>query len=76
MTRRPIREAYEVGGAIRRHCPLCDASPGQWCVDPRGRIRRVPCVRRGAVEKEPDSSSPEARDYSEPLHQSLGGEYT
>ena len=71
MTRQPIRAAYEQTGALRRHCPMCDASPGQWCVDPRGRIRRVPCVRRGVVEKESDSRSTDhARDYSEPMHPS------
>lgn len=48
MTRRggPIRQAYEATGALRRPCPMCDAGPFQWCIDPRGRLRRVPCVLR------------------------------
>lgn len=48
MTRRgvPVRAAYEQTGALRRPCPQCDASPFQWCIDPRGRLRRVPCVLR------------------------------
>jgi hypothetical protein len=76
VTRRPIRAAYEANGALRRDCPQCDAGPGQWCIDPRGRLRRVPCVLRTRSEvvdtmdvtfgSEPDSRSTTAVDFSEP----------
>ncbi|WP_456085470.1 zinc finger domain-containing protein [Mycobacterium pinniadriaticum] len=42
----PVRAAYEQYDALRRDCPMCDAGPGQWCITPRGRLRRVPCVLR------------------------------
>lgn len=48
----PIRVAYLQGGALGRPCPMCDAGPGQWCINPRGRLRRVPCVLR-ATETAP-----------------------
>lgn len=46
MNPQPIRAAYHQDNAIGRPCPQCDAGPGQWCVTPRGRLRRVPCVLR------------------------------
>ncbi|MEH3131622.1 MAG: hypothetical protein PGN27_16870 [Mycolicibacterium neoaurum] len=49
MTREPIRAAYDQNGALDRDCPQCDAGPQQWCVDPRGRLRRVPCVLRARI---------------------------
>jgi len=42
----PNWAAYQFNGAHQRHCPMCDASPNQWCIDSRGRLRRVPCVTR------------------------------
>ncbi|AHC27824.1 MULTISPECIES: hypothetical protein [Mycobacteriaceae] len=49
MTRIPIHAAYEQNGALDRGCPQCDAGPRQWCIDSRGRIRRVPCVLRTRI---------------------------
>lgn len=69
MTRQPIREAYEETGALRRECPMCDAGPGQWCIDPRGRLRRVPCVLRTRTDRSSSSSEDVgdlAIDFSEP----------
>ncbi|SDC25701.1 hypothetical protein SAMN04488581_0397 [Mycolicibacterium neoaurum] len=77
MTRDPIRVAYEQNGALDRDCPQCDAGPQQWCVDPRGRLRRVPCVLRtripGQVSRVVDADNPdrsgnnaEVVDFSEP----------
>lgn len=57
MTRQPIRIAYEETGALRRPCPTCDAAPFQWCVDSRGRLRRVPCVTR-TVERHLSQQTP------------------
>lgn len=68
VTRQPIRAAYEAGGAIRRHCELCDAGPDQWCIDPRGRIRRVPCVTRTRPQDRVSDATPTAVDFSEPRH--------
>lgn len=74
MTRTPIRAAYEQNGALDRDCPQCDAGPQQWCVDPRGRLRRVPCVLRTRLR---DTASPartefpqepRSLDFSEPRH--------
>lgn len=67
MTRRPIRAAYEETGALRRECPMCDAGPGQWCVDQRGRLRRVPCVLRTRGTQQPSTpATAEPIDFSEP----------
>jgi hypothetical protein len=71
MSREPIRAAYEANAALGRDCPMCDAGPGQWCVDGRGRLRRVPCVGRGVASTATDRVHDDhgcPRDYSEPLH--------
>lgn len=67
MSRGPIRAAYEQTGAIRRVCPMCDAGPGQWCIDQRGRLRRVPCVlRTRGTQLASTPTTTAAVDFSEP----------
>ena len=44
----PIREAYEVDGAINIHCPDCLAEPGVTC-GRNGHDYRIPCVARLAT---------------------------
>ena len=76
MSHVPIRAAYEANGALDRDCPMCQASPGQWCADPRGRLRRVPCVSRtannfpgaGKVIESAASHGRDVHDFSEPRH--------
>lgn len=71
MTRQPIRAAYAETGALRRECPMCDAGPGQWCIDPRGRLRRVPCVlRTKGTQPSSTPTTTDPIDFSEPRHPS------
>ena len=44
----PIREAYEVDGAINIPCPGCLAEPGVTC-GRNGYVYRIPCVARLAT---------------------------
>lgn len=41
----PIRDAYEMNGALWRPCG-CGAECGQACIGPTGTVRRVPCLAR------------------------------
>ncbi len=45
-TGRPVRGAYDVGGALGRDCPHCRATAGEPCTAATGRQQRIPCLAR------------------------------
>lgn len=62
MRGRAVLAAYADTGAADIPCPHCAAEQGQPCVQPDGRVSRVPCVGRIAAA----DLAPTAVDYSEP----------
>lgn len=42
----PVRPAYDVGGAVDRQCPNCNAAVGDPCISAVGVGQRIPCLAR------------------------------
>ncbi|WP_369024090.1 zinc finger domain-containing protein [Nocardia cyriacigeorgica] len=45
-TGRPVRAAYDIGGALGRDCPHCKAPAGEPCTAATGAVQRIPCLAR------------------------------
>jgi hypothetical protein len=53
-----IVRAYVESGAFDIACPTCGMAAAEYCLNPDGRTRRVPCVRRAiplVVETSPSN---------------------